>query len=302
MAECQEDKDCILKRLDLLQAILVDQRLWVADELSLKLYKKEIRRFKPLEYDEEQQLMERAEKGDTFAIERLVLSNLGFVINVARKYQNLGLPINDLISEGNFGLIKAARKVQGNRFRFKSFAIYEIRSSILQALYKHGCSIHYPTDIQTKFRRIQKFILKFELSYGYCPTDEEVAEGLNMTIEAVENVRYIVPQEMSLDLLSAYIADNELFETIIGGLETIDAELNSESCYIDIDEALKKLSDREREILKMFFGIGCEEMTLVEIGNKIDLTPERTRQIKEKAIRRMKGQRSKHLKKYLGIE
>lgn len=300
MAECQEDKYRISERLDSLQEIFANQRLWEVDELSLKLYKKEIRRFKPLGYDEEQQLMLRAENGDALAIERLILSNLGFVINVARKYQNLGLPLNDLISEGNLGLIKAAQKVQGHRFTFKSFAIYEIRSSIFQALHKHSCSIHYPTDILVESRRVQKFILKFELSNGYCPTDEEIAEALNMAIDDVTDSRYIISQELSIDLLSDYINNLELLEGIVGNLEMIDADLNSESLYIDTEDALNRLCDREKVILKMFFGIGCEEMTLVEIGNKFNLTGERTRQIKEKAIRKLKSQMSRHLKKYLG--
>lgn len=300
MTGCHGDKDSILNRLNLFQEILADQRLWEVDELSFKLYKKDIRRFKPLGYDEEQQLMEKAAKGDTFAIERLVLSNLGFVIHVARKYQNLGLPLNDLISEGNIGLIKAAQKIQNNRFRFRSFAIYEIRGSILQAIYKHRYLIHYPTNVLTKFRRIQKFITKFELINGYCPTEGEIADGLNMAIEIVEDMRDIVLQEMSLDLLFDYIADAELFETIVDGLEMFDSEFNAESLYIDIDETLDKLYDYERKILKMFFGIGCDEITLFEIGDKFGLTKERTRQIKEKAIRKLKGLRSKNLRKYLG--
>lgn len=299
MTEHQEDCTGILKSMDLLQEILENQRVWEVDELSLNLYKKEIIRLKPLSYDDEQQLMEKAENGDAFAIERLVLSNLDFVIHIARKYQNLGLPLNDLISEGNIGLIKAARKVKCNGFRFKTFAVYEIRSSIFQAINKYGCSIHYPIDMLTTFRRIQKFISKFQLINGYCPTDGEIATAMNMPAKNVTDVRYIIPHEMSIDLFYEYMGDPELFELIVNDSEMIDAELSSESLSIDIKDVLGKLYVHEQEILKMFFGIGCNEMSLIEISDKFNCTRERIRQIKEKAIRKLKDGKSISLKCYL---
>lgn len=299
MIEHQQDCAGILNRIDLLQEILVNHRLWKIEELSLYQYKKEIQRYKLLSYEEEQQLMERAGNGDAIAIKRLTLSHLSFVIHIARKYQNLGLPLNDLISEGNIGLIKAAQKVKRACFRFKTFAAYEIRSSILQAINKYSRSIHHPIDILIKHNTIQQFVSKFLLNNGYYPTDEHIATTMNLSVENVADIRYMTPHEMSIDMLSEYLGNSELLNLIINDYDLIDEGLSSESLSIDVEDALEKLDERERKILKLFFGIGCEEMELPEIGKKLNLTRERTRQLKEKAIRKLKGRKSISLIGYL---
>lgn len=305
--ECYID---ISANSDLLQEMSESQRLWEVDKLSHDIYVKEIKRaYKKrfgrkefLDWETEQELIVRASKGDSVAIENLIIANLGLVIYEARKFQNRGLPLNDLISEGNFGLFQAAKKCENRGFRFQTYAKYHIRSSIRQAIMQYGTTIHYPLNILSEFRKIQKFILSYYLKSGDMPSDEFVADSLKMEVDRVANLRYIVKAEISLDALSDYVNNLDLFEALFLGVYTTEADegFRDESLQITILEALSQLSEREQKILKMFFGITCKEMDLVEIGIKFNLTKERTRQIKEKAIRKLKGQRSVLLKMYLG--
>lgn len=304
-------EDCVgnSKSMDLLQEILKEQRLWEVDKLSYDIYVKELKRaYKKrfgrrgwLDWETEEKLIIQAEKGDNAAINDLVIANLGIVIHEARKFQNLGLTLNDLISEGNFGLFKAAQRCKNRGFRFSTYARHYIRASIRQAIMQYGTSIHYSSNTLNDFHKIQRFISTYYLQNGYPPSDEDIADSLNMAIEKVSDLRYIVISEVSIDAFSDYVNNLDLFESLFLDryIYETDSDMQDESLQIEVLETLAKLSEREQEILKMFFGIGCEEMELTDIGVLFNCTRERIRQIKEKAIRKLKGRKSASLRCYL---
>lgn len=309
----------LIREFDLIEDLLADCGLWDVDKLSYDIYVKEIKRAykkefgskKWLSYDDEQQLVERVKDGDANAVSQLILANLGLVIHEARKFQNFGLSLNDLISEGNFGLFNAANKVENRGFRFATYAKWHIRSSIMSAIIKYGMIISYPSSIQSEYHKIQKLKTKYYLEYGCTPSDREIAEILKISESKVIEITSTVQSKVSFDAFFHLCSDrsNVLFNDDTIELQKsymdvyahqIDDVLFDKSLSIDIEDMLESLHEREREILKKFYGIGCKEMDLEEIGENFDLTRERVRQIKEKAIRRLKGQKSSVLKQYLG--
>lgn len=299
----------LIKEFDLIEEVLADYGLWDVDKKSYDIYIKEIKRAYKKEfgkkqllgYEEEQKLVKRAEKGDINAVNQLVLANLGLVINEARKLQNLGLPLNDLISEGNFGLFTAANKVKNRGYRFAICARLYIRSSILAAITKYGTTIHYSSATLVDYRKICKTRLRHYMEHGYIPADCEVAEILNMSESKVSDTLSYIKTEFSIDAFNHLCGDYDKSDVLLNcTIDKIDEELFRDSLYIEMDDVLQKLYPREREILKMYYGIGCKEMSLEEIALEFDLTKERVRQIKEKAIRRLKGQKSATLRDYLG--
>ena len=232
------------------------------ESASLDKYLQEIGREELISVDEEVELAQRIRQGDAKALDKLTRANLRFVVSVAKQYQNQGLSLPDLINEGNLGLIKAAQKFDETRgFKFISYAVWWIRQSILQAL----------------------------------------AERLDIPVDKISDTLKVSGRHISVDAPFVEGEENSLLDVLTNDDSPMaDQSLNQESLSKEVDRALRQLHEREREILKMFFGIGCQEMTLEEIGAKFDLTRERVRQIKEKAIRRLKGQKSRLLKPYLG--
>ena len=224
------------------------------------------------------------------------------MVSVAKQYQNQGLSLPDLINEGNLGLIRAAQKFDETRgFKFISYAVWWIRQSILQALAEQSRIVRLPLNQVGSLNKISKALSKFEQEHERRPSAEELSEQLNIPVDKVNDTLKVSGRHISVDAPFVDGEDNTLLDVIANNDSPMaDAALNQESLSKEVDRALKQLHEREREILKMFFGIGCQEMTLEEIGSKFDLTRERVRQIKEKAIRRLKGQKSKLLKSYLG--
>ena len=252
------------------------------ESASLDKYLQEIGREDLITVEEEVELAQRIKKGDHAALEKLTRANLRFVVSVAKQYQNQGLSLPDLINEGNLGLIKAAEKFDETRgFKFISYAVWWIRQSILQALAEQSRIVRLPLNQVGSLNKISKALSKFEQENERRPSPEELAEELDIPVEG---------------------EDNSLLDVLVNDDSPIaDRSLINESLSKEIDRALKQLTPRESEIIKMFFGIGCQEMTLEEIGDKFGLTRERVRQIKEKAIRRLRtASRSKLLKTYLG--
>ncbi|MGN0236642.1 MAG: RNA polymerase sigma factor RpoD/SigA [Lepagella sp.] len=272
------------------------------ESASLDKYLQEIGREELISVTEEVELAQRIKKGDHAALEKLTKANLRFVVSVAKQYQNQGLSLPDLINEGNLGLIRAAQKFDETRgFKFISYAVWWIRQSILQALAEQSRIVRLPLNQVGSLNKITKEMSRFEQENERRPSTEELAERLDMPVDKVSDTIQVSGRHISVDAPFVEGEDNSLLDVLNNEDSPMaDANLNQESLSKEVDRALCQLYDRERDIIKMFFGIGCQEMTLEEIGIKFDLTRERVRQIKEKAIRRLKGQKSKLLKSYLG--
>ena len=270
---------------------------------SLDKYLQEIGREELVSVDDEVELAQRIKNGDQKALDKLIRANLRFVVSVAKQYQNQGLSLPDLINEGNLGLIKAAQRFDETRgFKFISYAVWWIRQSILQALAEQSRIVRLPLNQVGSLNKIGKALSKFEQENERRPSAEELAETLDVPVEKIADTLKVSGRHVSVDAPFVEGEDNSLLDVLANDDSPMaDAGLNQESLSNEVDRTLRQLHEREREILKMFFGIGgYQEMTLEEIGAKFDLTRERVRQIKEKAIRHLKGQKSKLLKAYLG--
>ncbi len=273
------------------------------ESASLDKYLQEIGKEDLISVEEEVELAQRIRKGDQEALEKLTKANLRFVVSVAKQYQNQGLSLPDLINEGNLGLIKAAEKFDETRgFKFISYAVWWIRQSILQALAEQSRIVRLPLNQVGSLNKINKAMARFEQEHERTPSSDELAKELDIPREKVADTLRVAGRHVSVDAPFAEGEDNSLLDVLPNSdSPNADKGLLNESLSTEIDRALETLTDRERDIIKYFFGIGSSEMTLEEIGEKFDLTRERVRQIKEKAIRRLRqSSRSKLLKSYLG--
>ncbi|MCD6347440.1 MAG: RNA polymerase sigma factor RpoD/SigA [Bacteroidales bacterium] len=273
------------------------------ESASLDKYLQEIGKEELITVEEEVELAQRIKKGDQIALEKLTKANLRFVVSVAKQYQNQGLSLPDLINEGNLGLIKAAEKFDETRgFKFISYAVWWIRQSILQALAEQSRIVRLPLNQVGSLNKINKAFSRFEQQHERKPSAEELAIELELPPEKVADTLRVSGRHISVDAPFVEGEANSLLDVLVNGdSPNADKQLINESLSREIDRALSTLTERERDIIKLFFGIGCQEMTLEEIGEKFGLTRERVRQIKEKAIRRLRHtSRSKLLKTYLG--
>jgi len=273
------------------------------ESASLDKYLQEIGKEELISVEEEVELAQRIKKGDHDALEKLTRANLRFVVSVAKQYQNQGLTLPDLINEGNLGLIKAAEKFDETRgFKFISYAVWWIRQSILQALAEQSRIVRLPLNQVGSLNKINKAFSRFEQEHERTPSPEELAEALELPREKVSDTLRVSGRHVSVDAPFVDGEDNSLLDVLPNNdSPNADNTLLNESLIREIERALATLTERERDIIKLFFGIGIQEMTLEEIGEKFGLTRERVRQIKEKAIRRLRHtSRSKLLKTYLG--
>ena len=273
------------------------------ESASLDKYLQEIGREELITVEEEVELAQRIKKGDQAALDKLTRANLRFVVSVAKQYQNQGISLPDLINEGNLGLIKAAEKFDETRgFKFISYAVWWIRQSILQALAEQSRIVRLPLNQVGSLNKINKALSQFEQQYERQPSPDELADMLEIPREKIADTLRVSGRHVSVDAPFVDGEDNSLLDVLVNNdSPNADKGLVNESLNTEIERALQILTPREREIIKSFFGIGCQEMTLEEIGERLDLTRERVRQIKEKAIRRLKSpSRSKLLKGYLG--
>jgi RNA polymerase primary sigma factor len=273
------------------------------ESASLDKYLQEIGKEGLITVEEEVELAQRIKKGDRSALEKLTRANLRFVVSVAKQYQNQGLSLPDLINEGNLGLIKAAEKFDETRgFKFISYAVWWIRQSILQALAEQSRIVRLPLNQVGSLNKINKAFAKFEQEYERTPTPDELAETLELPRDKITDTLRVSGRHVSVDAPFIEGEDNSLLDVLVNSdSPKADKELLNESLIKEIERALSTLTERERDIVRSFFGIGCQEMTLEEIGERFGLTRERVRQIKEKAIRRLRHvSRSKLLKTYLG--
>jgi len=273
------------------------------ESASLDKYLQEIGKEELITVEEEVELAQRIKKGDQAALEKLTRANLRFVVSVAKQYQNQGLSLPDLINEGNLGLIKAAEKFDETRgFKFISYAVWWIRQSILQALAEQSRIVRLPLNQVGSLNKINKAFSKFEQEHERKPSPEELADSLELPADKVADTLRVSGRHVSVDAPFVDGEDNSLLDVLVNNdSPNADRTLIMESLAREIHRALATLTERESNIIRLFFGIGCQEMTLEEIGERFGLTRERVRQIKEKAIRRLRHtSRSKLLKSYLG--
>ena len=270
---------------------------------SLEKYLQEIGREELLSTDEEVELAQRIRKGDRKALDKLTKSNLRFVVSVAKQYQNQGLSLPDLINEGNMGLIKAAERFDETRgFKFISYAVWWIRQSILQALAEQSRIVRLPLNQVGSVNKINRMLNKFEQENERRPSVDEISEQIDLPEEKIDEALRVNGHHVSVDAPFSEGDDSSLLDVLVNeDTPMVDAELILESLRAEITNALGMLNERERNVIKAFYGIGEPELTLDEIGSKFNLTRERVRQIKEKAIRRLRSNtKNKLLKAYLG--
>lgn len=273
------------------------------ESASLDKYLQEIGHEELLSVDEEVELAQKIKKGDRQALERLTRANLRFVVSVAKQYQNQGLSLPDLINEGNVGLIKAAEKFDETRgFKFISYAVWWIRQSILQAIAEQSRIVRLPLNQVGSVNKINRELNKFEQEHERRPSVNEIADRIDLPEEKVEEAMKANNRHVSMDAPFVDGEDNSLLDVLAdNNMPMADKALVQESLRKEIDRAIDLLNDREQKVVRAFFGIGSPEMTLEEIGDKYNLTRERVRQIKEKAICRLRhNTKNKLLKTYLG--
>lgn len=273
------------------------------ESASLDKYLQEIGHEELLSVEEEVELAQKIKKGDRRALERLTRANLRFVVSVAKQYQNQGLSLPDLINEGNVGLIKAAEKFDETRgFKFISYAVWWIRQSILQAIAEQSRIVRLPLNQVGSVNKINRELNKFEQEHERRPSVDEIADRIDLPEDKIEEAMKANNRHVSMDAPFVDGEDNSLLDVLAGNnMPMADKALVQESLRKEIDRAIELLNDREQKVVRAFFGIGSPEMTLEEIGDKYNLTRERVRQIKEKAIRRLRhNTKNKLLKTYLG--
>lgn len=279
------------------------QRRFRDENRSLDLYLQEIGETPLLTAEEEIQLARRIRQGDRKALDKLTRANLRFVVSVAKQYQNQGLSLADLVNEGNIGLIKAAQRFDETRgFKFISYAVWWIRQAILQALAEQSRIVRLPLNRVGALHRIGKASSTLEQEFGREPSAEEIAKALEMSPLEVTDTLKISNSHLSLDAPFCHGEDNSLLDVLVNELQPApDDALLDESLKIEIAKALDTLTVREAEVVSLYFGIDRNRAyTLEEIGSKFGLTRERVRQIKEKAIIRLRHtSRSKRLRAYL---
>lgn len=273
------------------------------ESASLDKYLQEIGHEELLSVDEEVELAQKIKKGDRQALERLTRANLRFVVSVAKQYQNQGLSLPDLINEGNVGLIKAAEKFDETRgFKFISYAVWWIRQSILQAIAEQSRIVRLPLNQVGSVNKINRELNKFEQEHERRPSVDEIADRIDLPEDKIEEAMKANNRHVSMDAPFVDGEDNSLLDVLAdNNMPMADKALVQESLRKEIDRTIELLNDREQKVVRAFFGIGSPEMTLEEIGDKYNLTRERVRQIKEKAIRRLRhNTKNKLLKTYLG--
>ncbi len=286
-----------------MRQLKINKSITNREDAALDKYLQEISKEDLITVDEEVELAQRIKKGDRKALERLTKANLRFVVSVAKQYQNQGLSLSDLINEGNVGLIKAAEKFDETRgFKFISYAVWWIRQSILQAIAEQSHLVRVPLNQVGSVNKINKMLNKFEQEHERRPSIEEISEKVDLPEDKVDDAMKISSRHVSVDAPFAEGEDNSLLDVLANNdTPMADNTLVLESLRSEIDTALQVLNERERNVIEAFFGINQPEMTLEEIGTKYGLTRERVRQIKEKAIRRLRSStKNKMLKSYLG--
>jgi RNA polymerase primary sigma factor len=279
------------------------RKAWV-EEGSLDQYLREISQYPLINREDEIDLAVRIKQSDEEALDKLVRSNLRFVVSVAKKYQNQGVSLSDLINEGNLGLIRAAHKFDETKgIKFISYAVWWIRQAILQALAEQSRIVRVPLNRAGTLHRIGKRSSALQQELGREPTVEEIAEGMDISEEEVAKTLSISQSHLSLDAPMTPGEDNKLLDYLPDTQNpTPDEETFEHALTENIERVLSTLKEREAKILRLYFGLdGREPMTLEEIGSLLGITRERVRQIKEKALSRLRHiSKARALESFLG--
>lgn len=271
------------------------------DSIALNKYLQEISHYNMVTADEEVSLAQRIKNGDLSALEKLVCANLRFAFSVAKQYESQGVTLADLVNEANMGLIKAAQKFDETRgFKFISYAVWWIRQSILQAIAEKSRMVRLPLNQVGMLGRIGKATSEYEQIYGWKPSVEELSTELGESAEKISDAIKTTRHHISMDAPFIEGEDNSLLDVMVtNDFPSTDSTLIKESLTTEVEKVMDRLPKRERDILRLSFGIGCQEISLEEIGSQLNLTRERVRQIKEKAIRNLRGEKSRILQSYL---
>ena len=288
-----------------MRQLKITQSITNRDSQTLEKYFNEISKVELLTPEEEVQLAQRIKQGDQLALEKLTKANLRFVVSVAKQYQHTKIPLNDLINEGNLGLIKAAQKFDETRgFKFISYAVWWIRQAIMQALAEQSRMIRLPANKVGAISRIHQVASSFEQHLEREPTDEELAELLDVSVDEVKTTLRASSKHLSVDAPFEQGETNSLLDVLENNdSQKTDEELEyNDSLKKEIDRLLSILTMRERQVIKMFFGIGVEsKLSLGDIGAELGISRERVRQIKDKAINKLSAHPAiKLLIPYLG--
>ncbi|MBN2274988.1 MAG: RNA polymerase sigma factor RpoD/SigA [Bacteroidales bacterium] len=270
---------------------------------SLEKYLHDIGKEELITPEEEVELAKRIKMGDQEALEKLTKANLRFVVSVAKQYQHQGLSLPDLINEGNLGLIKAAKKFDETKgFKFISYAVWWIRQCILQALAEQSRIVRLPLNKIGALNKINKAFSQLEQQHEREPSPDEVASMLELPEEKVSNTLELSGRHLSVDAPFQDGEDNSLLDVLPSAdTPTTDSKLLEESLMVEIERTLNTLPDKESSVIRAFYGIGTKPLSLEEIGQSIGISRERTRQIKEKAIKHLRQKtKNKLLKAYLG--
>ena len=286
-----------------MRQLKISQGITNRGDAAIDKYLTEIGRLELLSMDEEVELAQRIRNNDQAALERLVKANLRFVVSVAKQYQNQGMSLNDLIDEGNIGLMKAAQKFDETRgFKFISYAVWWIRQSILQAFSEQSRIVRMPRNQVGLQAKIGRATTEFEQLHQRRPSAEELADLLDTDLDRIKDSLNAGGKKVSVDAPFQDDETNSMIDIMTDeGAPGTDNSMERESLSTDIDTALQVLSERECSVVKMLFGIGRAEMTAEEVATTLNLTRERVRQIKERALRRLREEANVSiLLKYLG--
>ena len=270
---------------------------------SLEKYLHDIGKEELITPEEEVELAKRIKKGDQEALEKLTRANLRFVVSVAKQYQHQGLSLPDLINEGNLGLIKAAKKFDETKgFKFISYAVWWIRQCILQALAEQSRIVRLPLNKIGALNKINKVFSKLEQEHEREPSPDEVATTLDLPEDKVSNTLELSGRHLSVDAPFQDGEENSLLDVLQNpDSPDTDVKLMNESLSLEIERTLNTLPEKESNVIRSFYGIGKKQMSLEEIGTSIGISRERTRQIKEKAIKHLRQKtKNRLLKTYLG--
>ena len=287
-----------------MKQLKIEKLITNRETLSLSKYLFEIAQLELISVEEEVELTRLVKIGDKNALEKMITANLRFVVSVAKQYQYQGLPLADLINEGNLGLIKAVQKYDETRgFKFISYAVWWIRQAILQALADHARIVRLPMNKIGSIVRVNNTVSRLEQEYQREPTSDEVAFLLDISIDEVESVFQISSHQFSIDAPISDEEGNTWYDLMLNqNSPSPDKELMETSLTHEIDRTLSKLDQREADVIRYFYGLnGIRQHTLEEIGDEFDLSRERVRQIREKAIKKMRiNYRNKLLRTFMG--
>lgn len=286
-----------------MRQLKITQSITNRESTALEKYLQDISHEGLVSVEEEIELARKIKKGDVKALEKLTKANLRFVVSVAKQYQNQGLSLPDLINEGNLGLIKAAKKYDETRgFKFISYAVWWIRQSIMQAISEQSRIVRVPINQMGVIHKMRKVVQQFEQEYQRLPSIDEIAEQIDLPKEKIVEIMSMITKKISMDAPNSTNDDGNLLDVLPNkNSPSADEDLLEEGLKKEIERLLVSLSEREQIILRGYFGINQREMSLEEIGEQTGLTRERVRQLKEKAIKRLRCNAiGDSLKGYLG--